>query len=373
MPDLTLGLYRLLWRATRPMLFLESPQRAHDRALALLSMLDSSETAASLSSGIHRNSFPPAHARPVEVGGVLLPQPLILAAGMVKGPGFATERDALAAVDEGVNLLPGWRSLPALLGPVEFGSFTRRPRVGNPGTVLWRDSSARTTRNRVGLRNPGARAAARFLGLHRDKMPKTWGINIATSPGIDDVGRQGDELLESIGFFLEAGVRPAWYTLNLSCPNTGDDPAGRHSADMVLALCEAAVRLARPTPLWIKVAPDLGPEQYRALPDACARAGVRAIVATNTLSQASPDNPRQEAGLGGDGLFPHARRAQGLLQEGLGRTTGAVDLIACGGILDGASWKACSAKAGQYWSALIWRGPLAAALILREAQNDPFQ
>ncbi len=371
MRDLTLGLYLLTWRTLRPLLFLDSPRRGHERALALLSTLDSSENATSLSSRIHRSCFPRTNSRSTEVGGVRLPQPLILAAGMVKGPGFVAEKDAQAVVDEGKNLLPGWRSLPALLGPMEFGSFTRWPRVGNPGTVLWRDSSTRTTRNRVGLRNPGARAAARFLGLHRDKLPETWGINIATSPGIDDVGRQGDELLESIGFFLEAGVRPAWFTLNVSCPNTGDDPGGSHSANMVQTLCEPAVRLAHPTPLWIKIAPDLGPEQYKALPDACARAGVRGIVATNTLAQPSPENLRQEAGLGGEGLFPYARRAQKLLQQDLAGYAGAVDLIACGGILDGASWKACGAQAGQYWSALVWRGPLAAALMLREGQNDP--
>ena len=338
-----------------------------------MSLLDSSQTAISLSSRIHRSCFPQSISRPAEVGGVKLPQPLILAAGMVKGPGFATEQEALAAVKKGDNILPGWRSLPALLGPVEFGSFTRWPRVGNSGAVLWRDSSTRTTHNRVGLRNPGARAAARFLGLHRDRLPETWGLNIATSPGVDDLGRQGDELLESVGFFLDAGVRPAWFTLNISCPNTGDDPRGRHSAARVKTLCEPAVRLAHPTPLWIKIAPDLGPEQYHALPGACAEAGVRAIVATNTLAQPSQTTPRLVAGLGGAGLFPHARNAQKLLQQEKEETGGAVDLIACGGILDGASWRACGTHAGQYWSALVWRGPLAAALILREAQDDPGQ
>ena len=53
----------------------------------------------------------------------------------------------------------------------------------------------------------------------------------------------------------------------------------------------------------------------------------------------------------------------------LERTAGAVDLVACGGILDGASWRACPARAAQYWSALVWRGPLAAALILREGRH----
>jgi dihydroorotate dehydrogenase len=98
------------------------------------------------------------------------------------------------------------------------------------------------------------------------------------------------------------------------------------------------------------------------LADACAGSGVRAIVATNTLARPSPANPRQDAGLGGSGLFPHARKAQELLQRELTGSTAAIDLIACGGILDGASWKMCEAKAGQYWSALVWRGPLAAAL-----------
>ncbi|MCY4023915.1 MAG: hypothetical protein OXF32_10750 [Anaerolineaceae bacterium] len=373
MRDLTLDLNLLLWRALRPLLFLHSPQRAHERALALLSWMDRSETAISLASRLHRSCFPRSDSPPAEIGGVRFGQPLILAAGMVKGTGFSDETDALAAVAEGKNILPGWRSLPALLGPVEFGSFTRWPRMGNPGTVLWRDPRTRTTHNRVGLRNPGARAAASFLGLRRSKLPESWGINIATSPGVEDLERQFEELLESIGFFLDADVRPAWFTLNISCPNTGDDPRGRHSAALVQALCEPTVRLAYPTPVWIKVAPDLGPEQYQALPGACAASGVRAIVATNTLAQPSPADPRQEAGLGGAGLFPNARQAQKLLQQELGKTAGAVDLVACGGILDGASWKSCEAVVGQYWSALVWRGPLAAALILREAQDDPCQ
>ncbi|MCE2490256.1 MAG: hypothetical protein J4G17_09820 [Anaerolineae bacterium] len=370
MPDLTLRLYLVLWRAMRPLFFLNSPQRAHDRVLVLLSELDGSDLATSFFSRIHRSCFPPAGDRPAEVGGVRLSQALILAAGMVKGTGFETEQDALKAVTAGHNILPGWRSLPALLGPVEFGSFTRWPRMGNDGVVLWRDSLSRSTHNRVGLRNPGARAAASFLEMRHEKLPAIWGINVATSPGVDDLRRQGDELLESIAFFLDAGVRPAWFTLNISCPNTGDDPRGSDSAALVQTLCEPAVQLARPTPIWIKVAPDLGPEQYRALPCACASSGVRAIIATNTLGQASPENPRQQAGLGGAGLFPHARQAQELLQGHLLGNEGSVDLIACGGILDGASWRACDTRAGQYWSALVWRGPLAAALILREGRND---
>ena len=281
----------------------------------------------------------------LNVGGVDLPHPLILAAGMVKGEGFPDEWSALDAVAAGRNIIPGWRSLPALVGPVEFGSYTRWPRMGNSGRVLWRN--ARSTRNRVGLRNPGARAAAAFLAERHEHLPPVWGINIAAS--------HREELLESLDLFLEAGVRPAWFTLNISCPNTDDDPRGLHGAAQVRALCAPAVRAAEPTPLWIKVAPGLAAAQYQTLPAACAEVGVRAIVATNTL-----------AGLGGADLRKHALAVQALLLRGIEQTAGAVDLVACGGILDGASWRACPARAAQYWTALALRGPVAAALILRE-------
>ncbi len=64
----------------------------------------------------------------------------------------------------------------------------------------------------------------------------------------------------------------------------------------------------------------------------------------------------------------HALAAQALLQE----AEDAVEVIGCGGILDGASWRACATRAAQYWSALVWRGPLAAALILHEEQHGPW-
>ncbi len=369
MSDNFLRLYQLLWRGTRPLLFGRSPQQAHEQALALWRMLDSSTPGIALLRAMQRAAFATGPAHSLTVGGVHLPQPLILAAGMVKGEGFPDEKLALEAVAARRNIMPGWRSLPALVGPVEFGSCTRWPRPGNPGTVFWRDACTHSTRNRVGLRNPGARAVAAFLAQRREQLPPVWGLNFATSPGVDDVARQREELLASLGFFLDAGVRPTWFTLNISCPNTGDDPRGLHSVALLRELCAPAARTVSPTPLWIKVAPNLGAAQYQALPAACVAAGVRAIVATNTLAQPAPGDARLQAGLGGAGLHGHALAAQTLLQEEIERTAGAIDLVACGGILDGASWRACAARAAQYWSALVWRGPLAAALILREGQH----
>jgi dihydroorotate dehydrogenase len=365
-------------RLLRPLIFRSSAQTAHERMMRLLRMADRWFTPAL--GTIHRLTFADS---PVTVGGVTLPAPLILAAGLVKGEGFASEDDALAAVRAGRNIIPGWRSIPRLVGPVEFGSFTRWPRLGNPGVVVWRDVPTRSTQNRVGLRNPGALAAAEFLAAHKADLPPVFGINIAVSPGVDDPGQQTDEVLAALAAFVERGVFPAWFTLNLSCPNTEDDPTGHQTADGARQLCAAAISMLgrgvlqyAPTrlggevniPLWVKLGPNLSPEQYRALMAVFAETGVRAVVATNTLPQPTPADATVTAGVGGGRLHAHAlRTAAALVQE---KT--AVDVIGCGGVLDGSTFRAYTSlgiTAVQYWSALVYRGPLAAALITYEANN----
>lgn len=355
-----------LYAAARPLIFrLSSAQDAHVHALSALRWLDGREWAQMALRRAHALAF---DARPAEVGGVALPFPLILAAGMVKGEGFAGEQAALAAVMRGENIVPGWRSLPRLVGPVEFGSFTRWPRLGNPGVVTWRDVSTRSTQNRVGLKNPGAQAAAAFLARGRHNLPPVYGINIAVSPGVDDPAQEQREITEALGAFLAHDIVPSWFTLNLSCPNTEDDPGGHQTEERARQACRAALaRIAGAAPLWVKLGPDLAPEQYRALLRAFADEGVRAVVATNTLGQPAPDGTT--AGVGGGRLHRHALDVAALLAAEIAARGYALDVVGCGGVLDKPSWLAFSrigVRAVQYWSALVYRGPLAAALIANE-------
>src|SRR5690606_28074553 len=114
------------------------------------------------------------------------------------------------------------------VGLVEYGSFTRQARPGNIGTVMWRDAKTQSTQNRVGLKNPGVEAAATFLLKHVIDLPHTFGINIAVSPGVDNEQAIID-IRESFNAFLKRGVIPNWFTLNVSCPNTEDDPTGNQT------------------------------------------------------------------------------------------------------------------------------------------------
>lgn len=357
-----------VYAALRPLIFrMASAQEAHAHVLRVLRWLDAHEWAQMALGKVHDAAFA---AHPVNVGGVALPFPLIVAAGFVKGEGFASEGDALAAVMRGENIIPGWRSLPRLVGPVEFGSYTRWPRLGNPGTVIWRDASTQSTQNRVGLKNPGAHAAAAFLARGRHNLPTVYGINIAVSPGVDEPEQEQTEIVTALDAFLSRDIVPSWFTLNLSCPNTEDDPTGHQTEERTRHVCRVALaRIGGVAPLWVKVGPDLSAEQYRALLRVCADEGVRAVVATNTLGQPTPDDSGLTAGVGGGRLHRQALAAAALLTTETKARGYPVDVIGCGGVLDGQSWMAYSqidVRAVQYWSALVYRGPLAAALIANE-------
>ena len=343
------------------------PEQAHESALRHLRFLDKHpRLLAAVASRFPKESWP------VEAGGVQLDNPLILAAGLVKGEGFASETEAMDAVRQGRNIIPGWRSVPAIAGAVEMGSFTPASRLGNSGTVLWRDAEHRILYNRIGLRNPGTRAAAAFLGERQTELPATYGISFAADPDETDLQQKCESIAEAAKHFISAGLRPSWVTVNLSCPNT--DPAIQTSTEPpshAKAICDAVKQeLPAEIPLWAKVGSDLPEAVYQELAQALAEAGAKAIVAVNTATRKVPQSSPTEtqAGMGGALLRPEALRAVAALASASN-----IDIIGCGGIFNGSDLQAfqnAGAKAAQYWSALVFRGPNAATLIARESNES---
>ncbi len=361
--------YQVLYLVLRSVLFTLEAGTSHKVVQDLLARWDQQDKLQFVLRLLARWLRP---AAPVEVGGVMLPQPFILAAGWVKGEGYDNEVRALAAVVKDTALLPGWRTLPHLVGPVEFGSYTRWPRHGNAGVTMWRIRGNSSLGNRVGLKNAGIRAVASFLSLHKARLPACYGINIAVTPGVEDPKLIGQELTESLAYLFDASIAPSWLTLNVSCPSLEEDPSLHQTEEAVRAVLQAA-RLETPVyvPIWIKVSPGLPASQYRLLLDMCDEFGVKAIVATNSLQQV--DKEGTHWGLGGGALAQEARQALIKLVT-LKRIHGhAVDIVACGGIMAGRDvhfLAQLDIKAWQYQSALVYRGPLAATLIYREAHPE---
>lgn len=362
---LELGAGEAVYRAFRRLLFTRSADDAHRLVIRRLGELDRRQA---LCRAVAR--YRARFDSPAQVGRVRLGSPLILAAGLVKGEGFATEEAARRAVGEGRNIIPGWRSVPALVGPVEMGSFTPLPRLGNPGQVLWRDTKGRNLLNRVGLRNPGAAAAAAFLAGRSDSLPDVYGISIASDPDQRDPVRRDTEVAQAVSRFTEAGLRPSWMTVNISCPNVRQGYAHADLAREVAGLCRQ-VRSVLPggTALWVKVGPDVGAGRYGGIAEAAVEGGAEAVVATNTApGRIGEDETR--VGVGGASLHARALRVVEELIAARAEAGGEWEIVGCGGVLDGGSYQAYrdrGAAAVQYWSALVFRGPIAPALILSEA------
>ena len=364
--------YEPAWRPTSAVIRSGGAQAAHDIAISLLRLGDALPGTATAGRVANRLTLP---RRPTPIGGVTLPHPLIVAAGLVKGDGFDDEWAATKALRSGRDIVPGWRTLPALLGAVEFGSFTRQPRKGNRGRVVWRDDATRSMQNRVGLRNPGAAAAAGFLRSKGEALPRVWGISLAPTPGIEDLDAAAADLDESATAFVDAFDRhprpPAWYALNLSCPNTEDDPDAFQTDALARRLAGTLVGRVRGTPVWVKVGPALSVEQYRVLARAFEDAGVQAVVATNTLAQPDPSGTAT-AGVSGDRLRTHALEAVSQLARIIAADRLSLDVIGSGGVQRGRdliAFEEAGARAAMLYSALVFRGPLAPALILREAER----
>jgi dihydroorotate dehydrogenase len=357
-------------RVIRRILFRSSAQDTHEQLLNWLARADQTDWMLRLAEWVHRLSF---SKREIQIGGVTLNYPFIVAAGLVKGQGFPDEPTALSAVEQGKNIIPGWLALPTLVGAVEFGSFTRHPRLGNPGTVIWRFPSAEATQNRVGLKNPGVVAAAEFLRRHKVNLPPIFGINIAVSPGVEDDEQSAREISECLEAFISREVLPTWFTLNISCPNTEDDPGGNQTEARTRLICRAAVAQLRAAniavPLWVKLSPNLARQQYDILMRVFVETGVRAVIATNTLPMPSPDDGTILAGVAGGLLHSEAVRSAAHLMLAQVREQYPLDVIGCGGVLNGDSYmdfKTVGIEVVQYWSALVFRGPLAAPIIESE-------
>ena len=363
--SLELAACEALYGGLRKILFTRSADDAHRLVVKQLGRLDRRPSLCRALRRYRRRS-----RASTRVGRVVVDSPLILAAGLVKGEGFSTEEEALRAVAQGRNIMAGWRSVPALVGPVEMGSFTPRPRLGNSGQVLWRNTADRSLFNRVGLRNPGAVAAAAFLSERSDQLPDVFGISVASDPDQTDPARRDEETAEAVGKFIRAGLRPSWVTVNISCPNVPQGYAHAELPAEVARLCRAVRRqLPKETALWVKVGPDIGAGRYGSIVRAAVDGGAEAIVATNTAPGQSPDTGIA-VGVGGALLHPRALQVVDELASARRESAREWEIVGCGGVLDGDGYQAFldrGAAAVQYWSALVFRGPMAPALITAEA------
>jgi dihydroorotate dehydrogenase len=237
-------------------------------------------------------------------------------------------------------------------GSVEIGTLTPRAQSGNPKPRLFRLSHDEAVINRMGFNNRGQAAAAKRLGVFRPDG--VLGINIGANK--DSTDRIGD---------YATGVRTMasfadYLTINISSPNT---PGLRalQGGDALDGLLDAVVE-ARPEggpPLYLKVAPDLEPDEIDAIVK-LAMGRIDALIVSNTTVSRPPLRSRDAGQAGGLSGAPLRDLAMQRLRDFRTASGGGIPLIGVGGIASAADAYArirAGASLIQLYSALVYHGP----------------
>lgn len=280
-----------------------------------------------------------------QVAGIALPNPVGLAAG------FDKNATALAPLAR------------AGFGFVEVGAATPRPQPGNPRPRLFRLTEDRAAINRFGFNNEGMQAIAMRLA----KRPKDMvlGLNLGANKDSPDRAQDFARVLAHCGPYLD------FATVNVSSPNTEklrDLQGGAALSALLAGVMETRNSLARPIPVFLKIAPDLGHEELAELAQVAQNAGVDAIIATNTtLSREGLHSPHktQAGGLSGAPLFEKSTRVLAQLSQ---LTEGRIPLIGVGGVGDAQQAYEkirAGASAVQLYTAMVFGGLGLAADIAR--------
>ena len=280
-----------------------------------------------------------------QVAGLALPNPVGLAAG------FDKNATALAPLAR------------AGFGFIEVGAATPRPQPGNPRPRLFRLTEDQAAINRFGFNNEGMEAIAARLA----KRPKgmVLGLNLGANKDSPDRAQDFARVLAHCGPYLD------FATVNVSSPNTEklrDLQGGAALAALLAGVMETRSALARPIPVFLKIAPDLGHDELAELAQVAQTAGVDAIIATNTtLSREGLQSAHktQAGGLSGAPLFEKSTR---ILAQVSQLTQGRIPLIGVGGV--GTAEQAyekirAGASAVQLYTAMVFGGLGLAAEIAR--------
>ncbi len=335
-------------RLLRPALFRlggGDAEVAHDRTLAGLARL--ARHPRLIAAGRrYSGGTDPALAR--TVFGVRFPTPVGLAAGLDKN-GIA---------------LPAWSALG--FGFVEVGTVTRHAQPGNPKPRLFRLPASQGVINRMGFNNLGAAALAERLAGW-GPLPVPLGISLGKSK-VTPIEDAVEDYVASLRALYAYGD---YFAINVSSPNTPGlrslqdrDQLGGLLGELRRAGEALAAQQGRPpTPLLVKIAPDLTKSAVAELLDVCAEHHVAGLIATNTtLSRdgvAPADSGRADEAGGLSGR-PLTERSLDVVRFVAQEAGGRLPIVGVGGILapdDAARLFDAGASLVQVYSGLIYRGP----------------
>ncbi len=293
---------------------------------------------------------------------------LALRAGLVPLPGVVTSPRLATAVaglslQNPIGLAAGCDKNATAIAPlsragfgfIEVGAATPLPQPGNPKPRLFRLTDDRAVINRFGFNNEGAEAIAARLAA-RKPGPVPVGLNLGANKTSETRAADFARVLAICGPHVD------FATVNVSSPNTEKlrDLQGPAALAALLAgVMETRATLDRKIPIFLKIAPDLTPDELTQIAEVALASGLSGIIATNTtLSREGliSSSKGETGGLSGAPLFEKSTRVLAQLSK---LTEGRLPLIGVGGISnpEQAYEKIrAGASAVQVYSAMIYQG-----------------
>ncbi|MEO7152512.1 MAG: quinone-dependent dihydroorotate dehydrogenase [Burkholderiaceae bacterium] len=324
---------------TRPFLFGLDPEAAHDLTLAALARIQRTPLICAVMQ-------PRVHA-PVSVAGLRFANRIGLAAGLDKNGRCI---DALGAMG---------------FGFLEVGTVTPLAQPGNPRPRMFRLPQARALINRLGFNNDGLTAfVANVVRARYRQGGGILGLNIGKNAATPIERAVDDYLIGLDGVYPHAD----YVTVNISSPNTRDLRSLQSDAalDALLGALRTrrdalAQRHGRTVPLFVKIAPDLEPEQVDAIAARLLANGIDGVIATNTTvardAVAHLPHGAELGGLSGAPVFEASNRVVRRLRSALGS---GFPIIGVGGVMSGADARAkvdAGADLVQIYTGFIYEGP----------------
>lgn len=274
-----------------------------------------------------------------------------------RGLHFANPLGIAGGVDKNAEHLKSWWALGC--GFVEVGTVTPLPQAPNPGKIMDRDLNLQAMWNKMGFPSDGADETFYNLASYAPNYRTPIFVNIGKNRHTPNNHAVQDYLSLIDKFRPFADV----YVVNISSPNTKGlrDLQNKDNLSQLLGPLVERVSRFEPTPVLVKLSPDMGDEALSETILHCQSIGVDGFVLTNTtLSRPQGCSFPEEGGLSGAPLKELSQRALKIAVQSLGKKREGLLLVSAGGILtpeDVFERLQMGADLVQIYSALVFHGP----------------
>ncbi|MGM0550255.1 MAG: quinone-dependent dihydroorotate dehydrogenase [Bacteroidota bacterium] len=249
---------------------------------------------------------------------------------------------------------------------IEIGTVTPKGQPGNPKPRSFRIPRDKGLINRMGFNNKGLQACIKQLA------GKPHDVIIGGNIGKNTATPNQEAIQDYIVTFKGLYEHVDYFVVNLSCPNIKDLRALQDQDSTVAILKELVLLRATKTthkPIFLKISPDLTPEQLDGVLETVKLTHIDGIVATNTTvcrEGLKTANEQVEAiGNGGLSGAPLTDRSTEIIRYLAEKSNHSIPIIGVGGIMsaeDALEKLKAGASLIQIYSGFIYEGP---ALIKR--------